>query len=118
MSVYSVCIFSVILCGDVTVTVTTVRAVSCSFALLWGPCNHLKHLLSAERLPFTVTYFGTMGATLYFALSVSTLFYLHNVHHELHSAVFLHTYNFAESCFDIADCTRFLLEALDLNIKI
>ena len=46
--------------------------VLCSFSLLWGPVNHLKHLLSAERLPFTVSYFGTMGATLYFALSVST----------------------------------------------
>jgi len=45
----------------------------CSFSLLWGPVNHLKHLLSAARLPFTLTYFGTMAATLYFALSVSTL---------------------------------------------
>lgn len=44
-----------------------------SFSLLWGPCNHLKHLLSAERLPFTITYFGTMGATVYFALSVQSM---------------------------------------------
>lgn len=44
-----------------------------SFSLLWGPYNHLKHLLSAERLPFTVSYFGTMGATLYFALSVQSM---------------------------------------------
>jgi len=48
--------------------------VHCSFSLLWGPVNHVKHLLSAERLPFTVAYFGTMGATLYVALSVSTVF--------------------------------------------
>jgi hypothetical protein len=44
-----------------------------SFALLWGPYNHFKHLLSTERLPFTVTYFGTMTATLYFALSVQSM---------------------------------------------
>jgi len=50
-----------------------VTIVLCSFSLLWGPVNHLKHLLSAGRLPFTVSYFGTMGATLYFALSVSSL---------------------------------------------
>jgi len=48
-----------------------VTIVPCSFSLLWGPVNHLKHLLSAARLPFTVAYFGTMGATLYFALSVN-----------------------------------------------
>jgi len=51
-----------------------VTMVLCSFSLLWGPVNHFKHLLTTERLPFTVAYFGTMGATLYFALSVSTLF--------------------------------------------
>jgi len=52
-----------------------VTIVHCSFSLLWGPVNHLKHLFSAARLPFTVAYFGTMGATLYFALSVSTCSY-------------------------------------------
>lgn len=41
-----------------------------SFSLLWGPVNHIKHLLSAERLPFTCAYFGTMFATLYFSLYV------------------------------------------------
>ena len=50
--------------------------VLCSFSLLWGPVNHMKHLLSADRLPFTVAYFGTMAGTLYFALSVSTLYAL------------------------------------------
>lgn len=39
-----------------------------SFSLLWGPWNHVKHLCSGERLPFTATYFGTMFATLYCAL--------------------------------------------------
>jgi len=44
-----------------------------SFALLWGPYNHLKHLLSAARLPFTATYFGSMIATMYFALSLQSV---------------------------------------------
>ncbi|XP_041479919.1 protein transport protein SFT2-like [Lytechinus variegatus] len=39
-----------------------------SFSLLWGPMNHLKHLCSAQRFPFTATYFGTMFATLYFSM--------------------------------------------------
>ncbi|KAG8196858.1 hypothetical protein JTE90_027570 [Oedothorax gibbosus] len=39
-----------------------------SFSLLWGPCNHIKHLCSYERLPFTSVYFGTMFLTLYSAL--------------------------------------------------
>ncbi|XP_059168387.1 uncharacterized protein LOC131950299 [Physella acuta] len=39
-----------------------------SFALLWGPMHHLKHLFSIGRLPFTLTYFGAMFATLYFSL--------------------------------------------------
>lgn len=42
----------------------------CSFSLLWGPVNHVKHICSAGRLPFTSVYFGSMFATLYFALSV------------------------------------------------
>uniref|UniRef100_A0A131Z2E1 Vesicle transport protein n=1 Tax=Rhipicephalus appendiculatus TaxID=34631 RepID=A0A131Z2E1_RHIAP len=46
-----------------------------SFALLRGPMNHIKHLLSLKQLPFTTAYFGTTFATLYFALVVkSTLF--------------------------------------------
>ncbi|CAL1529709.1 unnamed protein product [Lymnaea stagnalis] len=39
-----------------------------SFALLWGPVHHIKHLFSVGRLPFTLTYFGAMFATIYFAL--------------------------------------------------
>jgi len=46
-----------------------------SFALLWGPVNHAKHLFSVSRLPFTLTYFTTMFGTLYFAMWVkSTIF--------------------------------------------
>ncbi|GLG94083.1 hypothetical protein R5R35_010012 [Gryllus longicercus] len=44
----------------------------CSFAFLWGPMNHIRHLFSKERLPFTTVYFGTLFATLYFALSVQS----------------------------------------------
>jgi len=39
-----------------------------SFAALWGPVNHLKHLFSGDRLPFTIIYFCTIFATLYFSL--------------------------------------------------
>jgi len=42
-----------------------------SFSLLWGPVNHVKHLCSLERLPFTAAYFGSMFATLYMAMIVS-----------------------------------------------
>ncbi|XP_077998613.1 uncharacterized protein LOC144451599 [Glandiceps talaboti] len=46
-----------------------------SFSLLWGPWNNVKHLCSASRLPFTTTYFGSMFATLYFAMVMkSTIF--------------------------------------------
>ncbi|KAE8748850.1 hypothetical protein FOCC_FOCC004444 [Frankliniella occidentalis] len=40
----------------------------CSFSFLWGPMSHLRHLFSRERMMFTVSYFGTLFATLYFAL--------------------------------------------------
>lgn len=43
-----------------------------SFALLWGPVNHMKHLLATDRLPFTTAYFGTMLATLYFSVWVKS----------------------------------------------
>ncbi|KAL8621600.1 hypothetical protein ACOMHN_036833 [Nucella lapillus] len=46
-----------------------------SFSFLWGPYNHLKHLFSMNRLPFTAVYFGTMFATVYFSMWVhSTVF--------------------------------------------
>ncbi|KAG8215254.1 ER-to-golgi vesicle protein transport Sft2 [Butyriboletus roseoflavus] len=38
------------------------------FSVLIGPINHVKHLLSKERLPFSVIYFASLGLTLYFAL--------------------------------------------------
>ncbi|KDR21649.1 protein transport protein SFT2 [Zootermopsis nevadensis] len=44
----------------------------CSFSFLWGPLNHLQHLFSRDRLPFTAAYFGTLFATLYFALQVQS----------------------------------------------
>lgn len=44
----------------------------CSFSFLWGPLNHLRHLFSRDRLPFTAAYFGTLCATLYFALHVQS----------------------------------------------
>ena len=43
-----------------------------SFSCLWGPCNHLTHLFSKERLPFTSVYLGTLSATLYFALALQS----------------------------------------------
>ena len=36
-----------------------------------GPINHIKHLVSKERLPFSAVYFSSLGLTLYFALGVS-----------------------------------------------
>ncbi|KAJ7079560.1 Got1/Sft2-like family-domain-containing protein [Mycena belliarum] len=38
------------------------------FSVLIGPINHVKHLVTAERLPFTVVYFSSLGLTLYFAM--------------------------------------------------
>jgi hypothetical protein len=46
---------------------------SLRFSVLIGPINHAKHLLSKERLPFTLVYFGSLGLTLYFSLGVSRL---------------------------------------------
>ncbi|KAJ7830503.1 ER-to-golgi vesicle protein transport Sft2 [Mycena olivaceomarginata] len=40
------------------------------FSVLIGPINHLKHLVTAERLPFTLVYFSSLGLTLYFALGL------------------------------------------------
>ncbi|KAI5828645.1 Got1/Sft2-like family-domain-containing protein [Schizophyllum commune] len=38
------------------------------FSVLIGPINHIKHLISAERLPFSLVYLGSLGLTLYFSL--------------------------------------------------
>ncbi|ESK89925.1 golgi traffic protein [Moniliophthora roreri MCA 2997] len=40
------------------------------FSVLIGPINHLKHLVSKERLPFTFIYFLSLGLTLYFSLGL------------------------------------------------
>ncbi|KAG2006064.1 hypothetical protein CC2G_002412 [Coprinopsis cinerea AmutBmut pab1-1] len=44
------------------------------FSVLVGPINHLKHLISRERLPFSAVYFGSMGLTLYFSLGRHSYF--------------------------------------------
>ncbi|KAH9477079.1 Protein transport protein sft2 [Psilocybe cubensis] len=38
------------------------------FSVLIGPVNHIKHLMSKERLPFSLVYFSSLGLTLYFSL--------------------------------------------------
>lgn len=43
-----------------------------SFSMLWGPANHLRHLLSGERVIFSAVYLGTMMATLYAAMSMKS----------------------------------------------
>ncbi|KAK8844064.1 hypothetical protein IAR55_006858 [Kwoniella newhampshirensis] len=40
------------------------------FAILHGPWNHLKHILSPERIPFSLAYFGSLFLTLFFAVGV------------------------------------------------
>ncbi|TDL27116.1 SFT2-domain-containing protein [Rickenella mellea] len=42
------------------------------FSVLIGPVNHIKHLMSKERLPFSFAYFGSLGMTLYFALGLKS----------------------------------------------
>jgi len=43
-----------------------------SFSFMWGPCNHLKHLFSKDRLPFTLIYLTTLAGTLYFAMGLQS----------------------------------------------
>ncbi|KAF7759782.1 hypothetical protein Agabi119p4_11477 [Agaricus bisporus var. burnettii] len=38
------------------------------FSVLIGPINHIKHLVSKDRLPFSIVYLASLGLTLYFAL--------------------------------------------------
>lgn len=40
------------------------------FAVLVGPLNHLKHLISRERLPFSFAYVTSLALTLYFSVGV------------------------------------------------
>ncbi|KAL0579382.1 Protein transport protein sft2 [Marasmius crinis-equi] len=44
------------------------------FSVLIGPINHVKHLVSKERLPFTFIYFTSLGLTLYFSLGLHSFF--------------------------------------------
>ncbi|KAF6749588.1 Got1/Sft2-like family-domain-containing protein [Ephemerocybe angulata] len=44
------------------------------FSVLIGPINHVKHLVSKERLPFSVVYFASLGLTLYSALGAHSYF--------------------------------------------
>ncbi|WAR15339.1 SFT2-like protein [Mya arenaria] len=55
----------------------------CSFSMLWGPWNHIKHLFSQDRLPFSLVYFGTMFATIYFSIWVRST--VMTVHYELYT---------------------------------
>ena len=41
-----------------------------SFSVLIGPINHLKHLCSKERLPFSFVFLSSLALTLYFSLGV------------------------------------------------
>lgn len=45
----------------------------CRFAVLIGPVNHIKHLMSKERLPFSAAYLGSLGLTIYFAVGVRNI---------------------------------------------
>lgn len=47
--------------------------ISCRFAVLIGPLNHLKHLFSKERIPFSCAYLASLGLTLYFSLGVGSV---------------------------------------------
>ncbi|KAF8494865.1 ER-to-golgi vesicle protein transport Sft2 [Russula emetica] len=44
------------------------------FSILIGPINHIRHLISKERLPFSVAYLSSLGLTLYFALGPHSYF--------------------------------------------
>ncbi|KAH9821097.1 Got1/Sft2-like family-domain-containing protein [Melampsora americana] len=40
------------------------------FMILQGPIQHLQHLFSLQRLPFTLSYFISLFATFYFAIGL------------------------------------------------
>jgi len=65
-----------------------------------------KHLMSQERLPFTATYFGSIGLTLYFAVGVSYNIiispHLASLHYLPHGS--LVTAAFIASCDNPAAC--------------
>lgn len=41
-----------------------------SWAVMMGPMVYARHLMSAERLPFSLAYFGSIALTLFFALKL------------------------------------------------
>eukprot|EP00088_Acartia_fossae_P005880 TRINITY_DN12666_c0_g1_i1.p1 TRINITY_DN12666_c0_g1~~TRINITY_DN12666_c0_g1_i1.p1 ORF type:complete len:227 (+),score=21.47 TRINITY_DN12666_c0_g1_i1:105-785(+) len=43
-----------------------------SFSFLYGPWNHVRHLFSKDRLPFTLIYFLSLAGTLYFAMGLQS----------------------------------------------
>ncbi|KAH9976637.1 ER-to-golgi vesicle protein transport Sft2 [Lactifluus volemus] len=44
------------------------------FSVLIGPINHMRHLITKERLPFSIAYLSSLGLTLYFALGPHSYF--------------------------------------------
>ncbi|KAM7197606.1 protein transport protein SFT2 [Naviculisporaceae sp. PSN 640] len=43
-----------------------------SFAVIMGPVAYFQHLMSAQRLPFTAAYFGSLALTLYFSIGLQS----------------------------------------------
>jgi hypothetical protein len=43
-----------------------------SFSFLYGPWNHVRHLFSKERLPFTLIYLTSLTGTLYFSMALQS----------------------------------------------
>jgi len=46
-----------------------------SFSMLWGPMNHLKHLINIDLLPFSLTYITTLIGTIYYSIWVNSYFF-------------------------------------------
>ncbi|KAL7415799.1 ER-to-golgi vesicle protein transport Sft2 [Mrakia frigida] len=44
------------------------------FSVLMGPVAHFKHLISPERLPFSIAYVGSLGMTMYMAVGAKSFF--------------------------------------------
>lgn len=63
-----------------------------SFSVLIGPINHIKHLVSKERLLFSAIYFSSLGLTLYFALGVSNILTVPHACHDVCSCPQLQSY--------------------------
>jgi hypothetical protein len=68
-----------------------------SWAVLMGPMQYAQHLVSGNRLPFTVAYFGSIALTMYFAIGVSLNFY-HRIHAVPSSAVYARSKNDLSVC--------------------